>query len=72
MAAQSFAGQGGTGGPTFGIPASAIPGKFWVEGGPVIVAISDDGKKAFAYCEAFPQWTAQDIDVQPDVKQKSA
>ena len=68
MAAQNFAGQGGMSLTTLGIPASAIPGKVWVDVGPVIVAISDDGKQAFAYCEAFPQWTAQDIDVQPDVK----
>ena len=51
-----------------GIPASAIPGKKWYEGSSLIIALSDDGKKAFGYSERHPRWAAIELaDLPPGI-----
>ena len=57
-----FGGAGGIGSIVMGIPESAIPGRKWVAGKKVIVALSDDGKRAFAYSEQHPRWASQDLE----------
>ncbi len=49
-------------GHAMGLPASAIPGRKWVAGAKVVVALSDDGKQVFAYSERHPRWTPQDLE----------
>ncbi len=50
------------------IPPSAIPGQNWVDGGTLIIAISDDGKTAFGYSEPHPRWAAQNLEPLPNAK----
>lgn len=56
-----FGGADGFGG-AMGLPASAIPGRKWVAGSKVIVALSDDGKQVFAYSERHPLWSSQELE----------
>ena len=55
-------GDRGFGGGPLGLPRSAIPGQNYVAGRNVIVAISDDQKLAFAYCDRHPRWVPQDLE----------
>ncbi len=64
---QAYADGGRLVGP-LGIPESAIPGKTWVEGGSVIIAISDDGKRVFGYSERHPRWAVQELESLAGVK----
>ncbi|MCA9174129.1 MAG: hypothetical protein KDB14_06535 [Planctomycetales bacterium] len=75
-AANGFGGLPGIGGAMFsggaggalGLPAEAIPGKRFVAGGSVIIAIADNGKQVFGYCDRHPRWTPQALPPLPNVE----